>query len=943
MPDFGINRRRSVDYTSSTQSTAIQRNRVSSQLGRPRRQSMHGIRAPLSDPPSLPNQQYKESLRYHPQETSRVVMQETVDRTTQKNLSRNAKEVLTGDTRFWDESGDQSKGTLGLGRKATTLKKLTLNRRRMDLIDHASIRESRRRIEDIANSEEERMMRLFGRNGDQQTADEDKEAFQQLMTTARRNVDDVLSVLDLQIETLKSRVTKQIATPEETRHLTRLKQHRTNVERLAKHAFKEEPGINDWGVYHNASTRLARLDNYLLSSLKPDWDPLRMPRSLVTLSNPQALERAGKPQVETLSARDKARMAKSERLQTLGKVLALAVDEGRMTVSVRGLYGKRLAHSNHNLQQKAKQAEREELASQKQEYGKPYEGIYGTINSYAKLLDTAEANGIQLLDDYDLPPNTTYKDHFTRIMDEENGVGLMETFRQIDEKLDALKQEHRDLANDLKPKNWLQRKWGQLKGWFQSKIRKTGTEVTAFSTEFGLASNEAHEAMLELKESSEPSESEAPESEPPETIDTPVYVAKDLLHGAAIVKNLDDVVRIRQERAHLKHKVHQSKEKLEEHELKRETMDPVQKYRSGVIKALYEKTGDQSLAMTYLEEAVGETQIARHMTTMVHDTLVKSGVVGHGVKMTGAGGLFGAAAAEYTEGFIGGGKAISAQMIVNQLSSRLKEVRQQLAETNDPDLVESLKFQERTLQDLSDQQERITNVVSSLKGFGMGTGYTLMALAAIGVASTGVAAPVLLAIFAGTQVGLKAYKVAKASKESWKVDRTEDLILGRGGGQKFLDDLLKEAQESGATPEQIALTRICRGKGPEAKRASSRKLLHDLKWETRTARLEDKDAADIANLQDNLDWRIESLKDPTLDGTIAQGLKEEIANLEQQLGTLQSLHAQKVMESDTAKTLRDAFGMSESEIVAVVDAPNDDVHDELGVRLINEYQNELTE
>ena len=469
---------------------------------------------------------------------------------------------------------------------------------------------------------------------------------------------------------------------------------------------------------------------------------------------------------------------------------------------------------------------------------------------------------------------------------------------------------------------------------------QSGTEITAFSTEFGLANNEAHEAVVK-EEHPNAEEDDGFRLGHDESIPTPVYVAKDLLHGAAIVKNADDIVRLQQERNHLKHKQHVAKEKLHEYEQDRQNMDRVEQHRSGVIKALHEKAGDQAFGMINLEQGVAGVQITRHLASLTHDTLVKSGVITAAVTVAGLAGTGGAAVVETAEGVIGAGKAIHAQKIKNHLNARIKEVRQQIERTNDPELREALRFQERTLKDLSAQQERLTNVVSSMKGFGMGAGYTLALLATLGVASTGVAAPVLLAIFAGTQVGLKAYKVAKASHKQWKVDRTEDLILGRGGGKKFLGDVMKESRKTGATPEQVALTRICRGKGPDAKRPSSRQLLHNLKWECQAARCDDDYARRVAQLEEEI--RNDENAMQGLDPQAAQLAANDLRNKQQQLDNLKGPHLQNIMQSQTAKTLRDAYKMSEAEIAAIVDAPNNEQYDEIGVRLINEYQNELTE
>ena len=891
-------------------------------------------------------------------------MQEVIDRATQKNLSRNVKESLTQDTRFWDKKDDEAKGNLGLGKtdnlrtdmdwgpktlrqqKATTLQKTSLHRKRMDLINHRSVQQSRVEINAIRDRELSRLHRNFSLPTDAAQNQSDNEQFDQLMTKARRDAEDVLTVLDFQIETLQTAVDNGTATQEDRTCLQKLKEHHRQIFGGIQRIFRRARDVNNFGVFDNAADGVRRLDNYLQNSLAPDWDPLALPQKLSQLGSAQALAEAGKPKVETLSPKDQQRLQKSQRLGKLGSVLGVAIDGLIIQGSVRGLYGKQLPHSRETAPpgavnwQALPGTEAADIDMRQDQPVRRDDPL--SINRYAKTFEAAAKAGIELAATPGRNNNESFEQYFNRIKDDNDGLDLDGIFQRAKAKLNELKQEHRQLAEELKPTSRLKKAWRWIKAKFSTTTRKTATEVTAFSTEFGLANNEAHEAELKAKEPGGDDDHQGILGHD-EPIPTPVYVAKDVLHVAAVVKNADDIVRLQQERHHLKHKQHVAQQKLQGHEQQREQMDPVEQHRSAVVKALYEKAGDQAFGMINLEQTVAGVQITRHLASLTHDTLVKSGVITGAVTIAGLAGTGGAAVVETAEGFIGAGKAIHAQKIKSHLNARIKEIQQEIARADDDDLREALRFQERTLKDLSAQQERLTNVVSSMKGFGMGAGYTLALLATLGVASTGVAAPVLLAVFAGTQVGLKAYKVAKASHQLWKIDRTEDLILGRGGGPKFLDGLMKESRKTGATPEQLALTRICRGKSPDAKRPSSRQMLHNLKWECRATRYSDDNIREINRVKQQIKLDQNALDTLNLPLADAQFAANDLRTKREQLATDAANHKRNIMQSQTAKILRDAYRLSEDEIVALVDAPNDDQYDEIGVRLINEYQQELTE
>ena len=937
---------------SASQSVSAAKSNLASNVRRPRSVSAHAIPAPLGQPPNRPNSEYKTFLRYHPKETKRVVSQQAVNRLTQKNLERNVKETLTGKTRFWDDKQASAKGKLGVGPKATTLRNLTLHRQREQLLQ--AVRQSERRLETITSGPTN--------NAEVVSA----------LENSRRDVQDLMTVLRFHKTELESRVTQQTATAEDKLYLAYLNANLPDLEKDAA-SIDESLGLlpdhTAWYAATQAHDQFSRLDNKLVS-LRKVWQR-SLPESLRNMGDRQSVRAAAKPVVETLTAKEQLRKKQGERLKQLSDVLTQASDGGLVQLALHC----KLA----GLSKAGKAALKEELQQSRPEANQDEVSLAQKMERYANVL--AAASNHEMIDElkskFDLPSDkVSLKQHLMTMPPQERSALL----EQADVKLDGWRDEHKRLMDDLKPKNYVQKKWSSFKSWFsKSVLRRPGLEVAGFTTELGLAAKEAEEVADELHEAElEEHEESSLESEGPsedhgsvhdsahtgehatvghgtaehetaehgaaEHISHAMMFGKSLLHTTSAVRNLDDLNHLRKERAHLKHKMHVSKEKLEEYEHERATMNTVSKYRSSIVKSLYDKTGDQSLALVHAEMGIAGIQTSRHLASLTHDALVKAGFAGHALKSVGAGAAFGAAAAEYGEGFVGAAKAIDAQKVKSHLGSRIKEVKQLIKAANDEELLESLQFQLRTLEDLSDQQDRLTNALSSLKGFGMGAGYTLLGLTALGVASTGVAAPVLLAVFAGTAVGIAAYKAAKQSHASWKIDRSEDLMLGRGGSQKFLDGVRKQAEETGTTPEQVILTRICRGKGPDAKRPSSRKLLHDLKWETQQARASDHwIESRLAPLEQQIEqYGIES-QNRNNDPGMMQWYRQEHGKLAKQRDELVATHTQEIMKSPTAQTLRNAYQMKESEIVALVDAPLDDQHDEYGVQLISEYQNELTE
>ena len=1051
-----INTRASFDASQLQMRGSGQANSIHNDFSRGRSTSTNSIPSRLSQLPQRPVNSYRNDLRYQSdRQTKQVVKQNTIDRLTQKNLSRNVKERLTSYNRLVLDGKQQVKGRVGLDMPATTLKQTTSNRDR-EFITHSlhsaqgnlqqiaqksttmkpdewqfedqprlndilseldspakfkeefrqkfieqynkGQRNPKNRIKDSADlslrlrsdqrlgerfnsyfrnnhwralskyywdqgnttlSEEFKPGKNLRKKDHELNAAEDrlirnevKSKFQSQFDNTRRDLKDILTVVKHQITSLEKLVDEGKATQKDQQCLQALRNQLDDLKDAAADFDSTLDDLHDRDeadVHQEALNRLTKF-NQRLTQLENVWR--QFDSTLEKLDPDQAdLKKASSQHSGHIDPSQAKRMRKGNRLKTLGAVLATAVDQKVIALSTG--WGFKARRSRRNQ-------ERELL-----KYDTSNQAQVNKTRAYAEILASAAKQGLE----FDGMPQYDSIDDYVRHLNQMTAENRNAAFGKVDEKLAAWKKEYKQHAEALGAKWKITKTWVSVKHWFvNSKWRQKGTEVGAFGTEVSLAQGEVREAIAEshaheteatghdgaghddvsnhdhnlsnddnVKHGAEHGDAEKPMS-------TEVFVAKDVLHGMAIVKNADDIRRIQKEINHKKHLKHESHEKLEKYEEDRQKMPDVEKYRSRVAKLYYKKMGHQNIKLDRAEQVVGLTQISRHGTSMSVDVMSKTGMVGHGLKVAGAAGMFGGAGAEFSEGLIGTKKGLKKGYTTYQLNQREKALKEKIKNSKNRQEIKDLKFQLQTVKDLKKQQKVGRNFVSALKGFGMAAGYVMAGLTMLGVTAAGmtVAAPVLLGVFAATAIGLAVYKAAKDSHENWKVDRTEDLILGRGGDVNFLNDLQREANDKKMTIDEVALTRAARGTSVHDKRPTAIRMLHQLKRQTRDARLGDLQAEKLAQIDDKIESKLERLQ-KTTSREERNTLRTEIETLEKQKSDIETPYRKRMMKSSTAQTLKDAYRMSEDEIFAIVNSPDDDLYDNLGTQLISEYQHRLTE
>lgn len=969
-------------------------------LGQPQVAAKNNIHAPVSRLPALPQNQYKEFLRYGKEETQKTILQETVDRTVQKNLSRNVKSLAK-----------KKAGNLGLGRNISTLQKLSLHRDRRVALRDAQ-RATGNALYDLNKLCNVAQRRICKRNWDQNDASKDKEVpalVKQQQENVKAATDPLLKVLDYHIETLESLARREEAAQADLQYLSYVKRVRNNIESALQRA--EQADGNSYGISIGNRQAIRALSRHL-RQLSDAWAANPLPPGLQNVRNVATLRKVGKPQIETLSGNDKKKIADSRRFSQISRPLSQAVRGGLTTLSKntglrsgclmyddRQALGKQVndrdrmlscakvvitahnrdfdtgldsVHLPKNVDGSAVYQDAESYADYLLTLGNRdraqfFDAVQSRVDEwklglgmgqedlarasdtnnkaleYAKVVFEAAKAGEDLRR-WKLPRNVCPLDDNGKFAIEDaqsycqflSQLSLSDQrmlFQVVDQQVAGWQKEYKTLVNKLKPKNIFQKAWSGIKNWFPlKKEARTATMMGAFSDEMSISVEEAEEAAGGGGHGGA------------ETLPTSLLAAKTGLHTLAIVNNYDLVRRAQIERHHLKHKQEISKKKIERYENERPRMDRAKQYRSQVRLALYEKTGDVSVFSTYIEQNIGYTQMARHSALMVHDIMMKAEVFLKIAQGAGKAGFIGGAVAEYSEGLMGAKKAIDGTKIKLRMQNRIKEIKEEMKKPEtrrDPEKMEALNFQLQTLEDLSEGQEVLFNTLSSMKGFGMGAAFTV--LLAVGAATGGIGAAVLLATWAATQASLSGYQYAKNRNEIWKIDNTEDVVLGRCGDKRILDKLREEASKTGATNMQVALRWINKNKRENTRRPSSRKLLHDLKLETKAVRISDQEATEMASLQNTIrryDKWITSPEIPVRDLPI---YRERLKGFREKLKKKLEAHYAKIMQSETAKTLRDAYRMPQKDIAAIVDAPNDDEHDDFGVELISAYHNELLE
>ncbi|MEW4486726.1 hypothetical protein AB1L42_01510 [Thalassoglobus sp. JC818] len=889
-------------------------------LSDPQPAPTHYLAPPLSAPPQHPVQHYRDALRYHADESQRSIKQQTIDQLAEANLSRNVKETLTSrnrfqrDRSFWDRNEADVKGQLQLNAPTTSMQQRILHRQRGGLL--ATFRSAEQRFHELSGTPEYRRIDPQGK-----IAESSSTELSNVQENLKRTLRNLLIVVDFQVETLESFKTQSTATEVDLAKLNELKSLRQSLRSNATQ-FNQSNATQFNQLSSDQQDN--RETQRQLQSLAVEVDHLEA----VWSSSSPGLDALGTEQESSVARPSSAdrqvqsRIARSSRLRQIGSVLVAAQDDDIETVANLDSWRNQLSKLKQSNPVKDTDTQRNEL-----------------VLKYSRILHLANTNGLDLKHLPKYASENYYIEGLTHLKPHEQE----RVFSEIDSLVDGWAAEYRSLAESLVPKGRVKRTWEAFKNWFSTSVfRRKTAETGAFGTEGMIAQNEAGIAIGSLKaqESGEEVDTSATEK-----MDVAEFVAKDVLHTLAIVKNADDFVRIQKEVEHKKHKIRVAEQGLRDLRVSQDSLNQVDKYRSNLKRLYFEKLGDQEIALDRIEQGVAVTQVNRHAATMGHDIAVQVGLTGVGTTIAKVFGAFGAAAAEFTEGVIGSFKAIRGQMTYRRLDKTVKRLERQLETETAPQLVESLKYQIRTLNDLKDQQTRLLNVCSSLKGFGMAAGYTLVALAAVGVTTvfSPVVAPILLASFATVAVGIAIFKVAKATHEIWKIQRTEDLLLGRGGDTKFLADLIVEAEEKGTTPEAIALTRISRGHGAAAKRPTAMQLLHQLKWQTRDMRFNNDAARELQSVNDDIQACELQLRDPHIPIEAERYLESELQKLSSRRNLIQDAHFNSILRTPAAHVLRNAYRMSQEEIVALVDAPNSEEYDEIGAKLIGEYQAELTQ
>ena len=378
-------------------------------------------------------------------------------------------------------------------------------------------------------------------------------------------------------------------------------------------------------------------------------------------------------------------------------------------------------------------------------------------------------------------------------------------------------------------------------------------------------------------------------------------------------------------------------------------------YRSGVKAHYGKKLQQQGIVADSIELGVVSGQTARHTVQ----------TAGLGMKMTGTaastagamllGGLGAAAVLESGEAVLGGVEAYKAGATKQQLEQAAKKLRQEIAdkygftntgdvnkhleqlekdygdnevfladkalhEDGDQELLDAIRERQPGLKQqidvikaelqrladtealvkvLQDNQHHDVKTIVAVRSSVATAGYTMGFLVAVGVGGTAltILAPVTMAVAGGAVLGTYAYKGVKKSKGQWQADRATDAILGRAD-PKVIAKLHEQATAQGIDPQQAAFN-IIAGK--------------DLRW---TA------AKHLGQLKAECIQAKVRLSDEDIGG----GAIDE------------AQHQQAILKaSPTARFLHEVAKMPAEVIASIVDAHNDDEHDELGRKLIEAY------
>lgn len=741
----------------------------------------------------------------------------------------------------------------------------------------------------------------------------------------------------------------------------------------------------------------------MTSRLKGAENPDKLPPGLQGVADDQTIRKAGKPLVESLSDDEQRRLAESRRFGQLSKPLAIAVSGGLVKISAKTRLspgganvgpldhkGRRAVEQDaQNHQRSAKIAKAiiafhtdgntkclagidDHLLPRLDEdadayvdrllnhpdrrrvnrfvhaqvhhlartIGKqPSAAIKSLVRQYdhgrrtlqyARVICAAHAAGLNL-SGLDPPPvgedgKLKHAEAYAKELGHTPPADFIKTANAC---LKDWKKEYLSLRQQLKPNNVFQKMWVGLKNKFFSKRYEPVAAVG--SLELVLNEDEVVSTTGSASTTTE---------------------AMDVgLHTFLAINSARYAVNVRHHRHRLQQKAEVGKQNLKQYQEDRKTMEGVDAYRSGIRGALYEKTGDQSVLGLSLAEHVAYLQVARNTSAIISDALAKAGTAAHIAKVLGQASYAGAAVATLVDGIASTKQSIDAAEIKRRMEDRLKEIKTDIAHLeelpksaeNDEQLA-SLRQQQQNLEDISGQQELLLKILKAVQNYGTSAAFTMLL---VGTITGVVGATVLMAIVTGMYASLTGYQCAKNQRETWQLEHAEDVVLGRGvHGDSYHKKLVQEAEQTGLTQAQVALRWISNGKDGNTRRPSARRFLASLKLETQNARATDRWVAETAQTIAENERMIATLErmDHTPGGNVDQATERraQITKLRQQVDDLRDEHFQKILnDSPTARTLCAAYGMKPAEIVAIVDAPNNDEYDELGIRLISEYHQEL--
>jgi len=914
------------------------------------------LQAPLDNPPQRAPQHYVDGLRrYHPE----VTRQSITDKLFRESNPRNVRETLDRHTTtlrsFWDwKLGSQAKGKSGVGPltgptgsgPTTRLQQLILHRDKRALLTE---------LTKLAQTPEGML-------------DDNQRARRAQLT------DDLLTVLHTQRQELRLL--------EQTRGLTL---EERNWSGLLDQQIARTAGYRD--QLRGPSTSGSVNPMSLARDIQQLWG--YEPEAISNISNPDAITKAAKhtdkefDQAYRQSAlRDVLLSANRERLLPLSESLGISglPKNDRLT---HKRYWKNLGDFLFRTSPRGPEAARRYL-QRKQE-------------GYSSVLKDVEKRGLlpelerRLTDHPPVPDSNALKDRpfaFKR----GDGRSLTVTTGQIDAVLSDWKQEHREHYLETAKtfsKGWWTKVGNKIKNAFSSMFLKSDkADQVKGLTKAGENVVDTMKNLTEIKlekGSEETSTENRPEEKTKSSLERRVKTLEKTAQVVGVVEHVGGIVggvkQVSDKSKVIRHKLsrkEQGTRLMEEHERKLESKQGEEaltfKYRSGIMLHYGKALEDQTITTEAVEIGLVSGQVGRHgvQTTALGMELAGKSVATAGSMLVG--GLGAAAVLEGGEALLAMIEAGKAGATKKELEEGAEKLRQEIIDkyvpgqgasietvkkhlerlekeyveneeylakssgsrSEDPEdelidrelresiessqpqrkaQIESIKADLKRLSDqealvklLQDNQHQDVKTLVAVRSTVATAGYAMGFLVAIGAGGTAltIAAPVTMAVAGGAVLGVYAYKSVKSSNQQWRSDRATDAILGRAD-PLIVKKLLEKAEEQGIDPQSVALNLI-----------SSK----DMRWKA-TEQLGKLKTECLKNDVRMTDTQIQERAGIT-DTTI-------LAELDRQ-------HQQAIYQaSPTARFLHDVVKMPLEVIASIVDAQNDDEHDQVGRKLIEAY------